>query len=69
MEPAVTFLGFFVSKDGMRQAESSNKVILEAHEQKVLKQLKSFLGMLSNHRNYLLKISDILETMNNLLTK
>ncbi|XP_046975644.1 uncharacterized protein K02A2.6-like [Vanessa cardui] len=65
----VTYLGFIISKDGLKKAPEKIKAMIEAPVPTNVNQLQSFLGLINYYRNFVPNISSILCPLYDLLKK
>jgi len=63
----VTFLGYEVSRNGIKPTREKVKTILELPRPKTIRELRSFLGMLNFYRRSLNKAAEIQRPLNQLL--
>ena len=67
--PKVTYLGHVISKDGIAVNPERIQVILDWTPPKTVKQVRSFLGLASDRRRFVKKLSKIAKPLTNLLHK
>ena len=63
---AVDFLGYRLSKDGIKPQERLVSAILEFKQPETRKAVKSFLGMAGFYRNFIANFADVARPLNNL---
>jgi hypothetical protein len=65
----VEFLGYIVSKDGLRMSEDKVKTILEWPEPRKVKDIQSFLGFANFYRRFIYNYSDLTVPLTHLTKK
>jgi len=63
----VKFLGYLVSKEGIRPIPNHIKAIIEYQKSQTAKDLQRYVGMLNFYRRFLPVITKILVSINELL--
>lgn len=67
--PEVEYLGFVVSKDGLKPTEAKVKAIKEADAPKCLSELRSFIGLVNYYSRFLPNLADKMAPLYCLLKK
>ncbi|XP_026747201.1 uncharacterized protein K02A2.6-like [Trichoplusia ni] len=65
----VSYLGYIITKDGLKKAPEKIKAMLEAPVPSNINQLQSFLGLINYYRNFVPNASTILSPLYDLLKK
>ena len=69
MKPSVTFLGHRVDAEGLHPLSEKVEAVVKAPTPRNLKELKSFLGLLSYYSKFLPNLSSVLAPLYRLLRK
>ena len=69
MQPAVEYLGYHISKDGLRPTKEKVRAIAEAPAPQNVAQLRSFLGLINSYGKFLPQLSTSLAPLYKLLQK
>lgn len=65
----ISYLGYIITKDGLKKCPGKIKAMLEAPVPTNINQLQSFLGLINYYRNFVPNASTILSPLYNLLKK
>ena len=69
MKNEVDYLGYRISSEGLRTAQSKVKAVLDAPTPRNLSELKSFLGLVNYYAQFLPGLAEVGRPLNDLMKK
>jgi hypothetical protein len=68
-QPAVTYLGFLITCDGIKPHPDKIQAILNMKSQPIQKDIPCFIGMVSFYRDLYPKLAEVLSPLTNLCSQ